>query len=174
MTKTNLVLRSLIALLFVVSLAPSKALAAGSDIKWAISGPLTLVEGNATWGAYIDAFFYNPAPDFEIGVESGFFIRSETFGTTSVTAWNIPILATGIYHFTLQGSSDIKPFVGASLGLAIVHGSAGALGSDTSAKFQGHAHLGANFGAIPGFFADIRLGFLDSSFNFGPTVGYMW
>jgi hypothetical protein len=179
MTKSKLILRPFIALILFTSLASSGAQAATtSDINWSVSGPLTLVEGEALWGAYVTGL-YRLTPEFSVGGESGFQIGSQSFGTVSATMWNIPILVTGLYHFDIAGAGNIKPFVGAGIGLAILHGGvsgvtvpAGTSTSSTSAKFEGLAHLGANFGATPGFMADIRIGFLDSSFVFAPTVGY--
>jgi hypothetical protein len=180
MTKSNLVLRPLLAFLFLVSFTTGAQAATTGETRWAVSGPLTLIDGTAHWGAYLTGL-YRITPEISVGGESGFFIGSQGAGTVSVTTWEIPILLTGLYHFDIQGMKDISPFVGAGIGLGILHGGlsgvvvpAGTSTSDTSAKFQALAHLGANFGAIPGFLADIRIGVIDSSFVFAPTVGYTW
>lgn len=143
------------------------------DTRIGVSGPISIVEGDAYWGLNFTVL-HEVVPNLEIGGETGFHYRSvsTTVSTVSASAWIIPIMPTGIYRFEV--SPTFTPFVGLGLGLGIIHVSASAgtaSASATEAKFEGLAHLGARFGSDQNFFADIRLGLLSSSFVFIPSIG---
>ena len=143
------------------------------DLRWSVSGPFTLIDGSMYFGAYVDGL-YRLNKDFSVGGESGFMIHSESVGTVSVTVWNIPILAKGVYYIPMS-SGDILPFVSAAVGLGIVHGSASVAvpgSSDTSVKFEALFGGGAYFGQAKNFFAEVKFGTMSSSFALAPTVGW--
>lgn len=142
--------------------------------KIGVSGPISLIDGEIFWGPYFDVL-HEIYPNLWIGGETGFQYWSDSQGGASANVWIIPILPTGIYHFDISETPTFSPFVGLSLGIAIVHGSIslGALSaSDTEADFEGFLHLGATFGEEKHLFGDIRLGVIDGEFLFSPGVGW--
>jgi hypothetical protein len=154
-----------------LALAPFTAKAETGVTKMAVSGPLMVLEGDAFWGANFSVY-HGVTEDFDIGGETGFFIHS----SNGVTSWVIPIIPTGLYHFDI-GAPTFLPFVGLGLGVGITHSKV-SLGSfsasGTSTNFEGLIHLGANIGETHRFFGDIKLGVLDSSFVFMPTIGWFF
>ncbi len=137
-----------------------------------LGAPVMLLEGEAFWGA--DLFvLHGVSPNWEIGGETGFHIWSKSVGSVSATAWVIPVLPTAIYNFDVD-SKSFSPFLGVGLGVGVAHvglsiGSISASG--TKALFEGLAHVGAKFGESKNFFIDMKLGILDSSFVFLPSIG---
>lgn len=138
----------------------------------AISGPATIINGEVFWGPYVDVLF--PVDDkLSFGIETGFQFWAKTVGPVSVSQWVLPILPTVIYSFKSENSA-FTPFLGASMGVAIVNTQGqykSASASDSGAAFQGLAHLGARIGEGQNFFIDMRLGGIAGEFGFAPTVG---
>lgn len=126
------------------------------------------------FGAYFSGDYFIQH-DISLGGETGFFIGS----SNSVTFWEIPIVATGKYHFAMSGMPNWRPYVGLGLGIGIVHAGVSATvgtltvsGSDTSAKFHGELKVGTAFQEGPGLMAEIRLGLVGSGFLFVPAIGW--
>lgn len=162
-----------------ISLAPV-AKAAEGETRFAISAPSMIWDGDAFWGGNISVL-HGIGSNLDLGLETGFHTHSESvsLGGIGINAniWVLPILPTIIYHID-AGSSDFAPYVGASVGVGLVHtninlgGSLG--GDDTAMKFEGLAHLGSFFGASKNFFLDLQAGIIDSKFAFLPQIGYMF
>lgn len=155
--------------------AAERAPAAGqsNEVRIGLSGPVSFLEGEPVWGPYLD-FMFDFAPGLKLGGETGFQYWSDSAGTASANLWILPLLVKGLYYYELKDKKAFTPFLGASLGLAIVHGSMtlGAISaSATEAKFEGLLHAGADLGESRQFFVDLRLGVVDSSFLLAPTLG---
>jgi hypothetical protein len=147
-------------------------------IQWNVMGPLQLVGGTAMFGANVsgDYFIRN---DISVGGESGFMIGS----SNSVTFWEIPFVVTGKYHFSMAQMPNWRPYVGAGMGLSIFHGGVGSItiggvtvpgGSSTQGDFRGELKVGTAFQSGPGWLAEIKLGIINSSFLFAPSVGWQF
>jgi opacity protein-like surface antigen len=169
----------LLALALVLS-APSLSHAADSNgVNYAVSGPLTLVDGNAFWGANFKVG-YKLTKDWTIGGGTGFFIWHKSYDVpnTSSTQWFIPLMPEGYYGID-AGLANFHPYVGLGLGVAIVHTSISFGGSiptatDTSVKFDGLLHAGARIGSEQHFFVDMGIGLLDGNFQFAPNIGWLF
>lgn len=151
-----------------------------SDVQYTVGGPVTFLDGTAMWGAYVNGM-WKMMPNFSVGAETGFHIGSAGAAGISATIWEIPLLATGFFHFQIPDAPALSPFVGLGVGLGFYHGSVGSVtisgitvggGSSTDVNFETQAHLGASFGPEKRWVADLRLGLANSSFLFSPTVGY--
>jgi hypothetical protein len=163
--------------LFVLCLSLFTLAARGEvgDTRIGVSGPVMVLEGSAFWGANFTAL-HQISPNVEVGGETGFHIWSKSSGGASASVWSIPIMPTVLYSFDTN-TPTFTPFVGLGLGVAVLHANVnlgGLEGSGTAVKFEGLAHLGAKFGAAKNFFADIKLGLLDSSFVFIPSIGWFF
>lgn len=137
-----------------------------SPTTFSISGPLTLLDGSAYWGVAgtIKHEFY---PALFAAIDTGLHFRSG--------AWFFPIMPAIYYNVPLDMGSNVTPFIGLSMGLAISHSSVTVLTttvSDTSAQFDMLFHFGANFGQEQKIFADVKLGVLGGAFQFSPAIGY--
>jgi hypothetical protein len=147
-----------------------------SDIQWGVQGPFELINGNAYWGAYVSGD-YPLMNDITIGGESGFLIGS----SNGISIFDIPIAVTGKYHLNMSSMPNWRPYVGAALGLSVLHTGGGTVtvgnvtgtaASDTSAKFRFEAKVGTAFQPGPGLMSEIRLGVVDGNFLFAPSIGY--
>jgi hypothetical protein len=154
-----------------------------NTIHWNVSGPFALVGGTATFGAFVSGDYYITR-EITVGGESGFLIGSNS----GFTEWEIPIVPTAKYHFLIQTMPNLRPYVGVGLGLGIAHFSSGGAetvtvngttetltvggSSGTEAVFHGEIQLGTAFQDGPGLMAVLRLGIIDSSFLFAPSVGW--
>lgn len=155
----------------ILAMAPFTARAETGITKFAVSGPIMVLDGNAYWGANFSAY-HGVTEQFDVGGETGFYYHS----SNSVSTWVIPIVPTGLYHFDI-GAPTFKPFVGLGLGVGITHASVtvgGFTAGGTHTNFEGLVHLGATIGASQQFFGDIKLGLLDDNFVFNPTIGWFF
>ena len=140
---------------------------------FSVSGPITVVDGDAFFGANFN-FMHEVVPNLSLGLESGFFYWSDSSYSASANQWFIPILPTLLYHFASSTNLTLTPFIGVSVGIAILHTSISAdvlSLSETDTKFQTYAHLGLAFGADQRIFLDTKVGVVASNFMIAPTFG---
>ena len=160
-------------------LSPSLSHAINGDTRYAVSGPIDLVDGNAFWGANFKVG-YKLTKDWTVGGGTGFFYWHKNYDTSSLssTQWFIPLTPEGYYNFD-AGLANFHPYLGLGLGVAIIHSSIGSPSgiqgvSDTSVKLDGMLHIGARLGAEQQFFFEIGLGILDDNFQFAPNIGWIF
>lgn len=137
-----------------------------------ISGPIALVNGEPFWGGYVSVL-YEAVPRLMVGLETGFQHWSDSSATAKASLFNIPVLATLLYRFRL--GVGFYPFLGAGLGVGIVHASVTTGGSTltgTEAKFHALGHVGAMLGRRGKVFLDCRVGLLESEVLIAPSLGF--
>ena len=145
-----------------------------TDIYWNVAGPFALLDGTALFGAFVSADYFI-TPVISVGGESGFLIGS----SNSVTTWEIPIVPTGKYHFRIPSAPNLRPYAGLGIGLGILHSGASVTvagvpvsASSTGAKFHFEVKGGTAFQDGPGLMAELRMGVVDGSFLFAPSIGW--
>lgn len=140
--------------------------------RFGIGAPVMIANGYTYWGGNLSVL-HGVSSNLDLGLETGFHTHSE--GAASL--WVIPVMPTLLYNF--DAGSSFHPFIGMGLGIGIVHlsisgfGMFGSIGA-TNVEFEGLAHIGAKFGEGKNFFADMKLGLLDSTFIFLPTIGWFF
>lgn len=137
-----------------------------------LGGTFALLSGTAGVGGTF-GYLFEVGENFSAGVESGFYYWSQSAGSLSASVWVIPIMPTFRYFFPSSKGSVI-PFVGVSAGIGITSGSVSsgsASASATQVNFEGLLHLGLEFGGDKHIFIDPKIGIINSSFVFLPTVG---
>lgn len=163
-------------LLITVLFAAPAVHAAEGDTHFAVSGPLTLVDGSGFWGAN-GTIYYEITPRWWLGGNTGFFYWHKSYVGATSSAWFIPIVPTVLYNLNAV-TSTFHPYIGAGLGVAYKHNTyspASAVDiTDSGVKFEGLAHVGARFGRARRFFADIGFGDLDGDFVFAPQIGWLF
>ena len=102
-----------------------------------------------------------------VGIESGFY----RWGGISTSSF--PVLATLLYRLRI-GESNVTPYMGVSAGVSITAVTAGI--SSTKAQFEGLGRVGVEFelDRQTAIFVEPKLGILDTSFVFLPTVGIVF
>ena len=144
-----------------------------SATTFSLSGPVAIVDGDAFFGFNLN-LMHEVMPNLSLGVESGFFYWSNSTYTASANQWFIPILPTALYHFASSSNLALTPFVGVSVGVAVLHTSINAdvlTLNETDTKFQAYAHLGLAFGVDQRIFLDTKVGVVASNFIIAPTFG---
>lgn len=112
--------------------------------------------------------------DILVGGETGFL-----YGTSTPSAWVIPIMAAGQFNF--KGNGKITPYTGLAMGVGVAHVNSATVGiagiatvtttSSTSAYFALLAKGGLYFGEEQKLFAELPLGVFASTFTIIPTFG---
>ncbi len=162
-------------LILCLSLFAATAKAEVGETRFGVSAPLMLLDGNAFWGGNLIAL-YQLDNNWEVGGETGFHTRSTSISSASGSTWVIPIMPTVLYNFDMN-TPKFTPFVGLGLGVGISRSSLSFLGfdvSNTDVNFEGLVHLGAKFGASKNLFTDMKLGLLDDTFIFLPSIGWFF
>ncbi len=140
-------------------------------------GPgLSIIDGEKFWGGGV-GFDFQVSQDLPIyfGVESGFYRWSTSVGTVSANASYIPLLATTIARFDMNGSA-FHPYAGFSLGVGLMRASIDTGTSVLSGNktwFNGLVRVGADIDLSDSIALSIepRAGILKSYFLFNPIIG---
>ena len=81
--------------------------AAEGDAKIGISGPVTLVDGAAYWGAN-SALEYSISSRWSLGLDSGFFYRHKSYPGSTVSGWILPLLPS-VFYDPAMGTAVFHP-----------------------------------------------------------------